>query len=177
MHFQSVVGVIPRIMGKGPTAEAVEKMCSRMSQEMGDLPPPGTIKRMILLDRWRQPTPAFHVHSHLLPFDRAVDVVTPLMTQVTYEGMIDEILGIKTNVVYVNVTDRSGATEKKKYILNSADPMHSEMRDVPWHKAAPRIRDWVQKMKHDWQSIKQDTSSKSVSEMREFANRSHQTIT
>ena len=110
------------------------------------------------------------------PFNRAVDVVTPLMTQVTYEGMIDEILGIKTNVVYVNVTDRTGATEKKKYILNSADPMHSEMRDVPWHKAAPRIRDWVQKMKHDWQSIKQDTSSKSVSEMREFANRSHYTI-
>ena len=29
MHFQSVVGVIPRIMGKGgPAAEAVENMCS-----------------------------------------------------------------------------------------------------------------------------------------------------
>lgn len=100
-----------------------------------------------------------------------MDLVTPLVTQVTYEGMIDEILGIKNNVVHVDVTDRSGSVERKRYVLNSNDAMHGEMRDVPWHRAAPKIRDWVQKMKRDWHSIKQDTSSKSVSEMRDFAKR------
>jgi len=100
-----------------------------------------------------------------------VDLVTPMVTQVTYEGMIDEILGIKNNTVSLEVKDRSGNVDKKKYVLNSSDAMHSEMRDVPWSRAAPKIRDWVQKMKRDWQSIKQDSSSKSVSEMRDFASR------
>ena len=169
MHFQNAMGTIPRVLGKGQSAEAVERMCSRMSQEMDDLPPAGSIRRMILLDRH----PPLPLMSHSITLSsRSVDLITPLVTQVTYEGMIDEILGIKNNVVHVDVTDRSGVTERKRYILNSNDPMHCEMRDVPWHKAAPKIRDWVQKMKHDWHSIKQDTSSKSVSEMRDFANRS-----
>lgn len=52
MQFQLTVGSIPRMMGKGHAAEAVQKMCLKMGEEMGDLPPPGPIKRMILFDRF-----------------------------------------------------------------------------------------------------------------------------
>jgi hypothetical protein len=31
----------------------------------------------------------------LIILDRRVDMITPLLTQLTYEGLIDEIIGIK----------------------------------------------------------------------------------
>jgi hypothetical protein len=34
--------------------------------------------------------------------DRQADIVTPLCTQLTYEGLIDEIIGIKKNSLEVN---------------------------------------------------------------------------
>jgi hypothetical protein len=31
----------------------------------------------------------------LIILDRRVDMITPLLTQLTYEGLIDEVIGIK----------------------------------------------------------------------------------
>lgn len=69
------------------------------------------------------------------------------------------------------MTERSGVSDMKKYVLNSNDSMHTLMRDVPWPHAAPQIREWVQKMRTDWNEIKADSDNKTVAEMREFANR------
>lgn len=69
------------------------------------------------------------------------------------------------------VSQKTGAVEAKKCILNSNDALHKEMRDIPWPHAAPRIRAWVQKMQADYQNIKDDTASKTVSEMHDFTNR------
>ena len=33
--------------------------------------------------------------DNLILIDRHVDMVTPMLTQLTYEGLIDEIIGIK----------------------------------------------------------------------------------
>lgn len=39
-------------------------------------------------------TPSSNFDS-LIVIDRRVDMITPLLTQLTYEGLIDELLGIK----------------------------------------------------------------------------------
>lgn len=84
-NLQTILGSIPRITGVGPAAEAVKNMCVKMRRECGSgVPNPGKIKRMVLIDR-------------------GVDLVTPMVTQVTYEGIIDEVLGIRNNVVSVKV--------------------------------------------------------------------------
>ncbi|CAD7704276.1 unnamed protein product [Ostreobium quekettii] len=152
-HLQSSFGPIPRVTGKGAAAEAVKNIFMKARIEMGlKDTEEGKIKRLILIDR-------------------AVDLITPLVTQVTYEGIVDEMLGIKNNVVTVEVATRAGPSEPKKYVLNSADSLHAEMRDVPWPHAAPRIREWAQKMKSDWRELNEDASSKTVSEIRDFTNR------
>lgn len=52
MQFQTVLGTIPRILGKGTAADAVKNMCAKMHHELGgNAPPPGTIKKMVLIDR------------------------------------------------------------------------------------------------------------------------------
>lgn len=42
----------------------------------------------------------------LVLVDREVDMVTPLCTQLTYEGLLDEVLGIRNGTVSI---DQSGA--------------------------------------------------------------------
>lgn len=94
---QSMFGLVKRIQSKGPAASAVRDMVCRMRREAPHLVPPpapassssslsgggggsGRIDRIILLDR-------------------EVDLVTPLMTQITLEGLIDEVTGISAGAV------------------------------------------------------------------------------
>ena len=45
-------------------------------------------------------TPAA-VISRAVFIDREVDLVTPMMTQITFEGLIDEVTGIKYGAVHI----------------------------------------------------------------------------
>ena len=70
-----------------------------------------------------------------------MDLVTPLVTPLTYEGLIDEILGIQNGFVKVDpaiLDDGSGANKPKpeepgkKWVplpLNSNDSLYDEARD------------------------------------------------
>ncbi|KXZ47472.1 hypothetical protein GPECTOR_35g910 [Gonium pectorale] len=136
MRLQALFGTIPRVQGKGPAATAVRDMCFRMRRESPGLlaapPPPsggsqlgvgsggaggggvglggGRIDRMILLDR-------------------EVDLVTPMMTQITFEGLIDEITGIKHGTVPWQSPDKRAGGEAAerlpagRTLLNSTDPL------------------------------------------------------
>lgn len=45
-------------------------------------------------------TPTLPVFDTLLLLDRNVDLLTPLATQLTYEGLIDEIYGITNGKLF-----------------------------------------------------------------------------
>lgn len=77
--LQELYGTVPRVCGKGVAAQQLWQLISRLSLEprRGRHPPP--------------PTP--HI-DQLLLLDRAIDLLSPLATQLTYEGLIDEIFGI-----------------------------------------------------------------------------------
>lgn len=76
--------------------------------------------------------------DQIILIDRSVDLITPLATQVTYEGLIDEIFGINNNTVnfpidnFLSSEERvteSLTEEKKQVILNSADKIFVDIRD------------------------------------------------
>ncbi|KAM6340711.1 vacuolar protein sorting-associated protein 33A isoform 3-T3 [Alca torda] len=81
----------------------------------------------------------FPIFDTLLLLDRNVDLLTPLATQLTYEGLIDEIYGIQNT--YVKLPPEKFApkkqgeggkdlpTEPKKLQLNSAEELYAEIRD------------------------------------------------
>eukprot|EP00660_Eupelagonema_oceanica_P010673 gene10673-22221_t len=75
--LQEFFGQIPKVRGKGYFAERVCQMLDRMRIESGDA---GVGQ-----------TPEI---DSVYFIDRDVDLLTPLMTQVTYEGLIDELYGI-----------------------------------------------------------------------------------
>ncbi|KAM5238764.1 vacuolar protein sorting-associated protein 33A isoform 5-T5 [Ctenodactylus gundi] len=78
MTLQALYGTIPQIFGKGECARQVANMMVRMKRE--------------LTGGQNSVLPVF---DNLLLLDRNVDLLTPLATQLTYEGLIDEIYGIQ----------------------------------------------------------------------------------
>jgi len=88
MTLQSLFGVIPRVSAKGPAAKQVWDLMCRMARERQDIERPGNLPQSQI--------------DHLLLLDRGVDLLTPLATQLTYEGLIDEIFGI-SNSEYMTI--------------------------------------------------------------------------
>lgn len=79
MTMQSLYGIIPNVYGKGKYSKMVAEQLFRMRKEMSQNQEP-------------QITPKI---DNLILIDRNVDLITPMMTQLTYEGLIDENFGIK----------------------------------------------------------------------------------
>lgn len=96
--LQRAFGLIPRILGKGDAARRLADIMIRLRKESAPMQdsssayingaghsPYGPIDSIILIDR-------------------QVDMVTPLCTQLTYEGLVDEIVGIKNAAVELDAS-------------------------------------------------------------------------
>ncbi|KAH0502251.1 Vacuolar protein sorting-associated protein 33A [Microtus ochrogaster] len=123
MTLQALYGTIPHIFGKGECARQVANMMVRMKREFTG-----------------SQNSVFPVFDNLLLLDRNVDLLTPLATQLTYEGLIDEIYGIQNSYVKLPpekfTPKKQGGgggkdlpTEAKKLQLNSAEELYAEIRD------------------------------------------------
>ncbi|XP_065760311.1 vacuolar protein sorting-associated protein 33A-like isoform X3 [Muntiacus reevesi] len=80
MTLQALYGTIPQIFGKGECARQVANMMIRMKREFTG-----------------SQNSIFPVFDNLLLLDRNVDLLSPLATQLMYEGLIDEIYGIQNS--------------------------------------------------------------------------------
>lgn len=80
--MQKLYGKIPRVTGRGPAASKVWDLMQRLDREKEDIKVNNTQAPII---------------EHLLLLDRSIDLLSPLVTQLTYEGLIDEIFGINNS--------------------------------------------------------------------------------
>ncbi|XP_076749374.1 vacuolar protein sorting-associated protein 33A isoform X1 [Xylocopa sonorina] len=121
--LQKVYGKIPKVTGRGPAASTVWELLERLSREEDDNKTTSTQSSTI---------------EHLLLLDRSVDLLSPLVTQLTYEGLIDEIFGIKYNTVQLPAKKfhdsqesptAMSLNEKEQIILNSGEELFAEIRD------------------------------------------------
>lgn len=111
----------------------------------------------LLLLLW---TPACTQRAIIL--DREVDFVTPMVTQITFEGLIDEVTGIKNgSVTYTPSRQEGGGAgsggaggagggsssgpdgssrgrSSGVTLLNSSDPFYKEFRDLPYYLTSQR---------------------------------------
>jgi hypothetical protein len=123
--LQASRGAIPHIKGKGEWAAGVARAMARLRREQGrDAPPPGGeggVDTLILLDR-------------------RVDMATPMCTQLTYEGLLDEVLGLGYGQIRgaagvgggaggEGAAVPAGAPPKRVTGLTSADAVFAETRD------------------------------------------------
>jgi hypothetical protein len=84
MKLQKSVGVIQKIVAKGDYSKVLADHLLRMRTEIDDS---------------RSTYSA--CFDSILILERGIDLVTPLCTQLTYQGLIDEIFGISTSMNFI----------------------------------------------------------------------------
>lgn len=164
MKMQLLFGLIPKIKAKGRHASTVMQLMRRLRKEADPAMyggTPGDIEELIILDR-------------------TCDLVTPMMTQMTYEGIIDELIGIRNGCVEVNATvlnPKASASKKTLLPLNSSDVyIYKVIRDFQWktlgvwlHNKAGEVRAQYDEAKQS--DVVKSSSSSTIGQMKDVVKR------
>jgi len=119
-----------------------------------------------------------------------VDMVTPMLTQLTYEGLIDEVIGIKNSHVELPVslltppsapnqaagssttpqTGTSLAREKKKkhHLTTATDPLLGELRDLNFSAVGKKLNQVARRLDEDYKLRHQ---AKTVAQLKDFVGK------
>lgn len=178
MNIQRRHGYFPRITGKGDNARKLADLLIRMRKEVeaeqpsnsgpdyGNKLPSSTIEQLIIIDR-------------------EVDFGTPLLTQLTYEGLIDEFVGIHNNQADIDTsvigpgpqpaTQRSSAAAppakpglKRKIQLDSSDQLFSQLRDTNFAIVGDILNKVARRLESDYETRH---TAQTTADLREFVNR------
>ncbi|CAN0825742.1 Vacuolar protein-sorting-associated protein 33 homolog [Linum grandiflorum] len=135
--LESFSGVIPNVRAKGRCSVRVADILNRMQTEepvnLQDMGMP-EINTVILLDR-------------------EVDMVTPMCSQLTYEGLIDEFFHINNGSVELDASILGAQQQegkKMKHPLNSSDKLFKETRDLNFEVVVQVLRQKATSMKEDY---------------------------
>ena len=165
MRLQSLFGVIPTIKGKGHAARAVADMLLRMRSELGE----------------QEDEPAEPEIDELILIDRETDMVTPMLTQLTYEGLVDDTYGINNGIVELpghligssSSQGAQGGQEKKTKIkvqFNNSDSLFTQLRDVNFEQVGSIVKKRATFLK-SVQDEKDQLQDKSVTEIKEYVRK------
>mmetsp|Transcript_32390 Transcript_32390/g.84778 ORF Transcript_32390/g.84778 Transcript_32390/m.84778 type:complete len:593 (-) Transcript_32390:873-2651(-) len=155
MQMQYLYGIIPRVAGKGEAARHVANMMSQLLKEQGD---PKVFERGNT-----------EIDAVIL-IDRSVDLITPLCSQLTYEGLVDELYGITNNLVELpeEVAPLQANGKPVKVELNSGDKLYSEIRDMNFSRVGPLLSSRAKSLSREYD---ERHGAKTVSEIKQFTSK------
>ncbi|KKK20273.1 vacuolar sorting protein [Aspergillus rambellii] len=180
MDIQKRHGYFPRIVGKGDHARRLADLLLRMRKELDAEESSGLADLAS-----RGLLPSAHIES-LIVIDREVDFGTPLLTQLTYEGLIDELVGIKHNQADVDTSiigagsapqaqesskptqQSSKQAQKRKIQLDASDQLFDQLRDANFAIVGDILNRVARRLETDYESRH---TAKTTSELREFVNK------
>ena len=173
MLLQQKHGLFPRILGKGDHAHRLMELLLRMRTEAAteealsasrlDLMPSATIESLIIIDR-------------------EVDFATVLLTQLTYEGLIDELYHIQDNQADIEtsvvgpVPGQQGKTPtvqsqqnlSRKIQLDSSDKVYEQLRDTNIAAVGKILNKVARRLAGDYE-LRHTT--KTTSELKDFVSK------
>ncbi|PWY99746.1 Sec1-like protein [Testicularia cyperi] len=183
MTIQHAYGMFPRILGKGALARRLADLLIRQRREHLASDPSNPALT----------TPSQYIDS-LIIIDRSVDYATPLCTQLTYEGLVDEVVGISNGHVEVDPALLSGqgqqggpgpsqqqasgsgtplqmtsTPKKRKHRLDAAsDLLFAEIRNLNFAVVGDRLHRAAKRLNQDYEGRHQ---AKTVSQIRAFVGK------
>lgn len=180
MLLQKKYGLFPRILGKGDGAKRLSDLLLRMrSEEDTDASsdPSNTYLTSFGL------TPS-SVLENLIIIDREVDFPTVLNTQLTYEGLLDEVFGVSNNQMEVDSSVLGGAPPpqqssngaspaptgamKRKVQLDSSDKLYPSLRDANFATVGPTLNRTARRLQSDYEARHKDQS---ISDLKSFVQK------
>ncbi|XP_017110924.1 vacuolar protein sorting-associated protein 33A [Drosophila elegans] len=176
VQLQRLYGRIPKIYGKGEFAHRVWEHAKQLGRDERTLynGDKGVVDQLILLDR-------------------GIDLLSPLATQLTYEGLVDEFYGIRQNKLKLSAenfpSDGSiggvgvggggngsgprieesqsllGDSEKKTILLHSGEQLYAELRNKHFNEVTKLLARKAREIHNQMHATSQD---KSVQEIKSF---------
>lgn len=158
MLIQEQHGLFPRIIGKGDNAARIAELLQRMRTEYASTNP------SVLPTTASMPSTTL---ENLIIIDRETDMVSPLLTQLTYEGLLDEIFAIRHNATEIETSIIGGAptsaqttsTEPtpstaltRKINLSYTDTLYSSLRHVHFTLAGPLLNRVARRLQSSYES-------------------------
>ncbi|PPQ77028.1 hypothetical protein CVT25_014845 [Psilocybe cyanescens] len=132
----------------------------------------------------------------LIVLDRRIDMITPLLTQLTYEGLVDELIGIKNSHVELPLSllspQAAGATnaptaststpsaaaipvvtvkkdaKKKHHLTTATDPLFAELRDLNFSAVGKKLNQVARRLNEDY---KTNLQGQTVAQLRDFVGK------
>lgn len=122
MKFQILYGFFPKVIGKGDHANQLAELLERSRVEyLSNYTGQAVDQKDSEFDS-------------MIIIDRSVDFFTPLRSQLTYEGLLDELYTINSCFVELDVSffphaSVTGNAKSKKIMVNGSDLVFSAIRD------------------------------------------------
>ena len=168
MSIQALYGFAPVVYGKGAAAKTLYDLTARMKREM----------------QAEEPETQSQIDTMII-FDRQVDLISPLITQLTYEGLIDEFFGIKNSSVKLssekfakNQDDASleasgeghgsANVSVKQFPLSSSEELYCDLRDKNFNAVGPILSKKVRAVS---QAFEERHTTNSVKELKSFVDK------
>lgn len=149
-------GLIPNVRAKGKASVRVADILNRMQAEE-------------LVNTSDMGMPEINT---LILIDREVDMITPMCTQLTYEGLLDEFLHVNNGSVELDASIMGVQQQEGKKIkvpLNSSDKLFKEIRDLNFEVVVQVLRQKATSMKQDYTEM--TTTTQTVSELKDFVKK------
>nr|POF26009.1 vacuolar protein sorting-associated protein 33a [Quercus suber] len=165
MLLQKQNGLFPRILGKGDNAMRLAELLLRMRSEE-DVNAASDPSSTHLASFGLTPSPTI---EHLIIIDREVDFPTVLATQLTYEGLLDEMFGITNNQTEIDSSVLGSAptagqkqpqnnstttATKRKIVLDSTDKLYPNLRNANFATIGPLLSNTARRLQGEEQSIR-----------------------
>ncbi|KIV90260.1 hypothetical protein, variant [Exophiala mesophila] len=177
MQIQQRHGLFPRILGKGDNARKLANLLLRGRKEL-DADEAATQYTSMPSDSIEQ----------LIIIDRDVDFATPMLTQLTYEGLVDELVGIKHNRAEVDSSIVGAAPQrqqptgssttspqpavrqglKRRIQLDSSDNLYSQLRSSNFALIGPTLNKIARRLESDYEGRH---NARGINELRDFVNK------
>lgn len=176
--MEDIYGTIPVFHGKGDQSEMVWDLFIRL-KELMKLPP-----------RAREGGVGI---SEVILLDRRCDLITPLISQLTYEGILDDNIRIQSGYIRI-AKEITGKEQDSKVVVNAKDPVFGMIRSLHFSSvpqtlsaitkglrssysegkslsSVPQLKNFVQKLpdltkKHDSLSIHTKVSEHIMNKMK-----------
>ena len=152
INLEERFGTIPVIHGKGKFSQMVWELFTRMKEKRG-------------LTEHRPPKKGMSV-SEVILFDRSCDWVTPMCSQLTYEGMLDDVFKIQSGFVELN---KENGDQMVKVLLNEDDPVFSLIRSMHFSGVSDVLISVTKELQKDYDHGRD--RNKSIKEMKEFVKK------
>lgn len=189
LKLENFFGKPKRMRGLGPLAKGVLERLARQRYKMYTLKMRergyyGSAAASARLFGSKPPPPPVEADLdsstdwELLVLDREVDLVTPLVTPLTYEGLIDELIGIKNSTVKLPAdvvgdeqpVSSTPADQLTTVALNSNEALYAEIRNLNVEGLGSHLGDRAKLIRGSYDEFRGNRDA-SITEIHEFVKR------